>query len=199
MYTVPTLTYEYDALEPHISAEIMRLHHDEHHKTYVNKLNEALESTPTELASLPIEKLLARLGKLPAVVREAVRNNGGGHYNHTLFWHVLSPQGGGHPPAQLLAAIEQKYGSYDAFKEEFSRVATTVFGSGWVWLQPDLSITSTANQDNPLMSGELEPLMGLDGWEHAYYLDYKNVRPDYINAWWHVVDWQFVQGRYLSS
>lgn len=197
MHTLPTLSYQYDALEPHISREIMRLHHAEHHNAYVSKLNDALESVSPQLASLPLEQLLGRLDEVPEVVRLAVRNNGGGHYNHSLFWQVLSPQGGGAPSGQLQAGLEKRYGSFAAFKQEFTKEAASVFGSGWVWLQPDLSIIKSSNQDNPIMNGEAEPLMGLDVWEHAYYLDYKNVRPDYISAWWHVVDWQFIQDRYV--
>lgn len=197
MHTVPALGYAYDALQPHISAEIMELHHDKHHQAYVDKLNAALEGYD-DLASLSVEDLLRRYNELPAEIQGAVRNHGGGHYNHSLFWKVLSPNGGGDPTGPLAEALVQKFGSIDAFKEQFNTAAAGLFGSGWVWLTPDLEIVSSPNQDNPLTEGGAEPLMGLDVWEHAYYLDYKNKRADYIAAWWNVVDWAFVSDRYTA-
>lgn len=188
-YTLPALGYEYDALVPSISADIMKIHHAKHHQTYVDKLNAALDgvSAPDSL-----ESLLEGIDSLPQEIRGAVRNNGGGHYNHSLFWQCMSPRGGGTPSGELGAQIDKKYGNFQKFVDEFSEQATDLFGSGWVWLQPDLSITTTANQDNPLMRSEQPPIMGLDVWEHAYYLDYQNVRAEYIKAWWDVVDWQAI-------
>jgi Fe-Mn family superoxide dismutase len=195
MYTVPTLQYEYNELEPHISAEIMQLHHDKHHQAYVDKLNKALEGHD-ELAVLSVEDLLCSLSTVPEEIRKAVRNNGGGHYNHSLFWQVLSPRGGGEPRGALAEALSSKYGSFQEFTEQFNAAALGLFGSGWVWLTPSLEIIASPNQDCPLMDGDAEPLMGLDVWEHAYYLDYKNKRDDYVAAWWNVVDWEFVASRY---
>lgn len=195
MHTVPDLGYEYNALEPHISGEIMELHHDKHHAAYVNKLNAALESH-AEWAEVPVQDLLRSLNTLPTGIQKAVRNNGGGHYNHSLFWQVLSPNGGGQPGGALGDDLNKKYGSFDAFVEQFNAAALGLFGSGWVWLTPDLEIVALPNQDVPLMDGGDEPLMGLDVWEHAYYLDYKNKRDDYVAAWWNVVDWGFVASRY---
>jgi Fe-Mn family superoxide dismutase len=198
MYTVPELGYAYDALGEHISKDIMMLHHDKHHQAYVDKLNAALENYP-ELAERELTDLLANLNDVPEAIRSAVRNNGGGHYNHSLFWKWMSPNGGGEPTGELGEAIVAKYGSFQAFKDEFTAKALGVFGSGWAWLQPDLEIMTTANQDSPLTEGKAEPILGLDVWEHAYYLDYKNSRPDYVNAWWNVVDWNFVAERYKAS
>lgn len=195
MFNVPALPYAYDALSGYISADIMELHHDKHHRTYVDKLNEALEGR-SELASKSVEDLLREIDTLPEEIRKTVRNNGGGHYNHCLFWLWMSPDGGGNPGGELEEALIAKYGSFDAFKEEFSDKAAAVFGSGWVWLQPNLEILTSANQDSPLLDGGDEPILGLDVWEHAYYLDYKNKRPDYIDAWWNVVNWQTVKERY---
>lgn len=195
MYTVPELDYSYDALEPHISAAVMQLHHDKHHQTYVTKLNAALEDHEA-LADRPVHDLLRDLDQLPEEIRTAVRNNGGGHYNHSLFWKVLSPNGGGEPTGPLAEDLLAKYGSFDAFKEAFNAAALGLFGSGWVWLTPQLDIATSPNQDSPLLEGGDEPLMGLDVWEHAYYLDYKNKRDDYVTAWWNVVDWAFVASRY---
>ena len=175
----------------------MRLHHDKHHQTYVDKLNAAIDGAP-ELKGKTIDELLGDLNTLPEAVRTAIRNNGGGHYNHSLFWQWMSPRGGGEPTGELAAALIGKYGSYQGFVDEFSSKALSVFGSGWVWLQPDLEIITTANQDTPLSSGQGSSLLGLDVWEHAYYLDYKNKRDDYVKAWWNVVDWDFVASRYTS-
>ena len=198
MFTVPKLSYDYHELEPHISAEIMQLHHDKHHQAYVDKLNKALEGHD-ELADLSIEDLLRSLSTVPEEIRKAVRNNGGGHYNHSLFWQVLSPRGGGEPAGTLATALSEKYGSFQQFVEQFNAAALGLFGSGWVWLTPDLEIVASPNQDCPLMDGTAEPLMGLDVWEHAYYLDYKNKRDDYVAAWWNVVDWAFVASRYKTD
>jgi len=195
MFTVPALEYEYDALEDAISAELMELHHNKHHQTYVDKLNQALKSH-SELQTKPIEELLRHLEDVPEDIRTAVRNNGGGHYNHSLFWRWMSPQGGGQPEGELLQAINDRYGSFDAFVETFNEKALGLFGSGWVWLQPNLDIITTANQDSPLSQGLPEALLGLDVWEHAYYLDYKNHRDEYVKNWWRVVNWPVVQERY---
>jgi superoxide dismutase, Fe-Mn family len=195
MFTLPDLGYDYDALGDSISAAIMQLHHDKHHRTYVDKLNAALATHP-ELVDKDIVSLISNLDAIPEDIRGAVRNHGGGHYNHSLFWKVMSPGGGGEPAGSLGEALIAKYGSYQAFVDEFTTKALGVFGSGWVWLQPDLSIVTSANQDSPLMQGGQEPLLGLDVWEHAYYLDYMNKRDEYVRAWWGVVDWEFVSSRY---
>ncbi|OYW43502.1 superoxide dismutase [Candidatus Saccharibacteria bacterium 32-45-3] len=196
-FTVPELPYAYDALSRAISKDIMELHHDKHHQTYVDKLNTAIETI--QLGELSIEALITDLGALPSDIRNAVRNHGGGHYNHSLFWKVLSPDGGGEPSGELGAALIARYGSYQKFVDEFSQKAVSVFGSGWVWLQPDLSILITPNQDNPLMAGLNAPLLGLDVWEHAYYLDYTYKRNDYVSAWWDVVNWNFVAERFEQA
>jgi superoxide dismutase, Fe-Mn family len=197
-YEVPALPYAYDALEPTIDAETMTLHHDKHHQAYVDKANAALEGTP--LADAPIEEVIADLSKVPDDKRGAVRNNGGGHYNHSLFWESLTP-GGKALSGDLAAAIDAKFGSFDAFKEQFEAAGVAQFGSGWVWLVLDggeLAITSTPNQDSPLSDGKT-PLLGNDVWEHAYYLTYKNARPKYLAAWWAVVDWDKVAERYAAA
>lgn len=195
MFTLPELEYTYDALGENISAAIMELHHSKHHQTYVDKLNAALASYP-ELQGKTVLDLISDLEAIPEDIRGAVRNHGGGHYNHSLFWKVMSPNGGGEPSGALLDGLVAKYGSYQAFIDEFTAKSLAVFGSGWAWLQPDLSIVTTANQDVPLMNGEPEPIIGLDVWEHAYYLDYKNKRDDYVKAFWNVVDWSFAAERY---
>lgn len=195
MFILPALGYNYDALGENISAEIMQLHHDKHHQTYVDKLNAAIALHP-ELGQKTIEELLSNLGDLPEDIRGAVRNHGGGHYNHSLFWKVMSPNGGGQPTGALLDGIVAKYGTYQSFQDEFTAKSLAVFGSGWAWLQPDLSIMTTANQDVPLMNGQPAPIIGLDVWEHAYYLDYKNKRDDYVKAFWNVVDWNFAAERF---
>lgn len=194
MYILPELGYDYDALGKYISKDIMQLHHDKHHQTYVDKLNAALDTEPS-LKDRSLDDLLSNLESLPDSVRTAIRNHGGGHYNHSLFWQWMSPTGGGEPTGQLAADITTKYGSYQAFVDEFTAKSLAVFGSGWVWLQPDMSIVTTANQDTPINNGLAAPLLGLDVWEHAYYLDYKNKRDDYVKAWWNVVNWDFVQSR----
>ncbi len=196
-FELPQLDYSYDALEPHIDARTMEIHHTKHHAAYTNNLNAAIEGT--ELASESIETILATVSQHSV----AIRNNGGGFYNHNLFWKVMSPNGGGAPKGELLSAIEQTFGSFDAFKEAFNKAAATRFGSGWAWLvkQADgsLAVSSTANQDNPLMDiAEVKgtPILGLDVWEHAYYLHYQNRRPDYIGAFWNVINWDEVARRF---
>jgi superoxide dismutase, Fe-Mn family len=197
-YEVPALPYDYGALEPHIDEQTMRLHHDKHHQAYVDKANAALEGT--EWADKPIEEVLQNLERLPEDKRMVVRNNGGGHYNHTLFWEIMGPDGGGEPEGSIAQAIEQTFGDFDAFKQEISDAAVNRFGSGWAWLVADggsLSVTSTPNQDSPVMEGK-QPILGIDVWEHAYYLKYQNRRPDYVAAWWNVVNWPEVARRYES-
>ncbi|MFZ1301038.1 MAG: superoxide dismutase [Candidatus Microsaccharimonas sp.] len=198
MFSVPALNYSYDALSDYISADIMELHHDKHHQAYVDKLNKAIEQYP-ELQQKSVEDLLIELDMIPDDIRTVIRNNGGGHYNHCLFWIWMSPQGGGQPSGALLEAIVARYGSFEAFTQEFTAKAVGVFGSGWVWLQPNMDIATTANQDSLLSQGEPAPLLGLDVWEHAYYLDYKNKRPDYVKAWWNVVDWPVVEERFKAA
>ena len=195
MSTLPELPYAYDALEPVISESIMRLHHTKHHQTYVEKLNKALQKA-NELQDRSLIDLLTNLDHLPESVRTSVRNNGGGHYNHSLFWQCMAPDAGGKPTGRLAEAIVAKYGSVDEFEQKFSSTALGVFGSGWVWLMPNLEIIALPNQDTPMALGKGEPLMGLDVWEHAYYLDYKNKRDEYIKNWWQVVNWPFIESRY---
>ncbi len=200
-HTLPALPYAYDALEPHIDAKTMEIHHSRHHQTYVTNLNAALADLP-ELAALPLEALLAHLDSLPAQVQGAVRNHGGGHANHSLFWQVMSPQGGGEPDGELAAAILRDLGGLEDFKQAFTQAALSRFGSGWAWLVVDgrgkLQVVSSANQDSPLMEG-LTPILGLDVWEHAYYLKYQNKRPDYIAAFYNVIDWDEVARRYVAA
>ncbi|MBL0606985.1 superoxide dismutase [Aeromonas caviae] len=200
-HTLPALPYAYDALEPHIDAKTMEIHHSRHHQTYVTNLNAALADLP-ELAALPLEALLARIDSLPAQVQGAVRNHGGGHANHSLFWQVMSPAGGGEPGGELAAAILRDLGGLEAFKQAFTQAALSRFGSGWAWLVVDgrgkLQVVSSANQDSPLMEG-LTPILGLDVWEHAYYLKYQNKRPDYIAAFYNVIDWDEVARRYVAA
>lgn len=198
MYTLPDLGYTYDALGKYISKDIMELHHSKHHQAYVDKLNAALDSAPA-LKERPLESLLTDLDALPEAVRMAIRNNGGGHLNHSLFWKWMSPDGGGEPTGELAAAIADKYGSFQGFVDAFTERSLAVFGSGWAWLQPDLEILTTPNQDTPLMQGKAQPILGLDVWEHAYYLDYKNKRPDYVAAWWNVVNWHEVETRFAAA
>lgn len=198
MYTLPDLEYGYDALGKYISGDIMKLHHDKHHQVYVDKLNAALEGIP-ELKGKSLEDLLLNLDRVPENVRPAIRNHGGGHYNHTLFWQWMSPDGGGEPTGELALKITERYGSFQAFVDEFTAKSLGVFGSGWAWLQPNMDIITTPNQDTPIMQGLEEPLLGLDVWEHAYYLDYKNKRDDYVKAWWNVVNWEFVATRHKES
>ena len=195
MNELPKLDYEYNALEPHIDARTMEIHHTKHHQGYVDKLNKALEGS--DLADKDVDEILKDLNSVPEDIQTAVRNNGGGHSNHSLFWKVLSPNGGGEPAGKLLEVINAKFGSFDKFKEEFSNAAGTRFGSGWAWLvvnDGELEIMSTANQDSPLSEGKT-PILGLDVWEHAYYLNYQNKRPDYIAAFWNIVNWEEVGTR----
>ena len=199
-HELPNLPYAYDALEPHFDKETMNIHHTKHHNTYITNLNAALEGH-AELADKSVEELVANLNEVPEAIRTAVRNNGGGHANHTFFWTILSPNGGGQPVGELATAIEAKFGSFDAFKEEFAKAGATRFGSGWAWLvvnNGELEVTSTPNQDSPLTEGK-SPVIGLDVWEHAYYLNYQNRRPDYIGAFWNVVDWNAAEKRYQEA
>jgi Fe-Mn family superoxide dismutase len=198
-YEVPALPYDYAALEPTIDEQTMHLHHDKHHQAYVDKANGALEGT--EHADKPIEEVIANLGALPDDIRGVVRNNGGGHLNHSLFWESMSADGGGEPSGELGDAINDAFGSFDDFKAQFEAAGANQFGSGWAWLVLDggaLKVTSTPNQDSPLSSGQT-PLVGNDVWEHAYYLTYNNRRPEYLKAWWNVVDWSKVAERYAAA
>jgi len=197
-HTLPPLPYPTNALEPHIDAQTMEIHHGKHHAAYVNNLNAALEKAP-ELANKSLEELLKNLNAVPEAVRTAVRNNGGGHWNHTLFWQSMTPKGGGAPSGKLADAINAAFGDFEKFKEQFNAAGVARFGSGWVWLVKEggkLAITSTPNQDNPIMDGKPAPLLGNDVWEHAYYLKYQNRRPDYLKAWWNVVNWGEVAKRF---
>ncbi|QWU46880.1 superoxide dismutase [Mn] [Bacillus sp. NP247] len=199
-HELPNLPYAYDALEPHFDKETMNIHHTKHHNTYITNLNAALEGH-AELADKSVEELVANLNEVPEAIRTAVRNNGGGHANHTFFWTILSPNGGGQPVGELATAIEAKFSSFDAFKEEFAKAGATRFGSGWAWLvvnNGELEVTSTPNQDSPLTEGKT-PVIGLDVWEHAYYLNYQNRRPDYIGAFWNVVDWNVAEKLYQEA
>ncbi len=200
-YTLPTLPYAYDALEPHIDAMTMEIHYSKHHQTYVTSLNAALDGAGISTAE-PVEALVARLDQLPEAIRGAVRNHGGGHANHSLFWSVMSPEGGGEPDGALAAAIESELGGLAAFREAFTKAALTRFGSGWAWLSVTpagkLVVESSANQDSPLMQGNT-PILGLDVWEHAYYLKYQNRRPEYIGAFYNVVNWSEVARRYAAA
>jgi superoxide dismutase, Fe-Mn family len=198
-YEVPPLPYDYAALEPHIDEATMKVHHDKHHQAYVDKANAALEGT--EFAEKPIEEVIENLSQLPDDKRGPVRNNGGGHLNHTLFWESMSPDGGGEPDGELADAINEAFGSFDDFKTKLKDAGVNQFGSGWAWLVHDgsgLTVVSTPNQDSPLTDGKA-PLVGVDVWEHAYYLKYQNKRPDYIDAWWNTVDWSKVAERYSAA
>jgi superoxide dismutase, Fe-Mn family len=198
-YTVPDLPYAYDALEPTIDQATMEFHHDKHHQAYVDKVNGALEGT--EWADKPIEEVIKNLGDVPEEKRTAVRNHGGGHYNHTLFWESMGPGKGGAPSGDLAAAIDEAFGSFDEFKSKFEAAGAGQFGSGWAWLVVDggkLAVVSSANQDNPITNGQT-PLLGNDVWEHAYYLKYQNKRPAYLSAWWEVVDWDKVAERFAAA
>jgi Fe-Mn family superoxide dismutase len=199
-HTLPALPYAYDALEPHIDTQTMEIHHSKHHQTYINNLNAAIEGT--EWAEWPVERLVGAVKQLPEKLQGAVVNQGGGHANHTLFWTVMSPKGGGQPEGQVAKAIDQQLGGFEAFKEAFTKAALTRFGSGWAWLsvtpQKTLVVESSGNQDSPLMHGNT-PILGLDVWEHAYYLKYQNRRPEYIGAFYNVVDWAEVERRYLEA
>jgi superoxide dismutase, Fe-Mn family len=199
-HTLPPLPYPFDALEPHIDARTMEIHHGKHHQAYVNNLNAALEKAP-EAQNKPLEELLGNLNAVPESIRTTVRNNGGGHWNHSFFWQIMGPKAGGEPSGALGTAIKSTFAGFDKFKEQFSAAGVGRFGSGWAWLLSDggkLSITSTPNQDNPLMEGKRpgQVILGIDVWEHAYYLKYQNRRPDYITAWWNVVNWTEVGRRF---
>jgi Fe-Mn family superoxide dismutase len=200
-YTLPPLAYPYNALEPHIDARTMEIHHTKHHQAYINNVNNAIKGK-ADLESKSVEELIANMNAIPEDIRNVVRNNGGGHANHTFFWTIIGPNAGGQPKAQVAAAINQAFGSFDAFKEKFAQAATTRFGSGWAWVtvakDGKLEISSSPNQDSPLMEGKT-PILGIDVWEHAYYLHYQNRRPDYIAAFWNVVNWQEVEKRYIST
>lgn len=199
-FSLPELPYAHDALAPHIDEETMKIHHGKHHNTYVTKLNGALEGH-SELAGKSLEELLTNLDGLPESVRGPVRNNGGGHFNHTLFWEIMSPEGGGTPTGELADAIDKTFGSFDKFKEEFKNAALTRFGSGWAWLavnNGELEVTSTPNQDTPIMEGKTG-ILGVDVWEHAYYLKYQNKRPDYIDAFFNVINWDEVAKRHAAA
>jgi Fe-Mn family superoxide dismutase len=204
-YQLPSLPYAPNALEPHFDARTMEIHHGKHHQTYIDKLNAALENQP-ELKSLGIDELISDISRIPENIRNAVRNNGGGHANHSFFWESLSPNGGGQPGPGLQSAIDQSFGSLDDLKQKFTEAALTRFGSGWAWLikteDGNLSVSSTPNQDSPLMKGIADvcgnPILGLDVWEHAYYLNYQNRRPDYVAAFWNVIDWSKAEERFSS-
>jgi Fe-Mn family superoxide dismutase len=198
-YTLPALPYAYNALEPHIDARTMEIHHTKHHQAYINNVNNAIKDT--EFDNLPVERLIADLNKLPENIRTVVRNNGGGHANHSLFWTIMGPNAGGTPSGDLGSAINSTFGSFDNFKTEFTKAATTRFGSGWAWLSVSggkLVVESTANQDSPIMEGK-KPLLGLDVWEHAYYLNYQNRRPDYITAFYNVINWNEVAKNFAAK
>jgi Fe-Mn family superoxide dismutase len=200
-YEVPKLPYPNNALEPHIDAQTMEIHHDKHHQAYVTNLNKALEGQ-SDLANKPIEELIRDLSAVPEGIRTAVRNNGGGHANHSFFWQIMGPNGGGEPSGRLAADIKSTFGSFDALKEKIAAAGVGRFGSGWAWLirnkQGQLEIMSTPNQDSPLMDGNT-PVLGVDVWEHAYYLKYQNRRPDYLKAWWNTVNWAEVSRRYETA
>jgi Fe-Mn family superoxide dismutase len=199
-HELPPLPYDFAALEPHIDAQTMQIHHGKHHQAYVNNLNAALEKH-TDLQKMSAEELLRNLGSVPEDIRPAVRNNGGGHVNHTMFWKMMAPNAGGPPSGGVAEAIKASFGGFDAFKEQFAKAGVSRFGSGWAWLIDNngkLSIESTANQDNPISDGK-KPILGIDVWEHAYYLKYQNRRPDYIAAFWNVVDWKAVGERYAKA
>ncbi|WIG57332.1 MAG: Superoxide dismutase [Mn] [Ktedonobacterales bacterium] len=199
-FELPALPYDYNALEPYIDEETMHLHHDKHHQAYVNNLNAAVQGTQFE--NMDVEQLVRRINDVPENIRTAVRNNGGGHVNHTMFWQIMKPNGGGQPAGELADAITAAFGSFDAFKTQFNDAGAKRFGSGWAWLVMDasgkLQVASTANQDSPFMDG-MFPIMGNDVWEHAYYLKYQNRRPDYLNAWWNVVNWDEVASRFQRA
>ncbi len=199
-FELPPLPYDYNALEPYIDEQTMHLHHEKHHQAYVTNLNTAVQGTQFE--SMPVEEVVRRINEVPENVRTAVRNNGGGHVNHSMFWQIMKPNGGGEPTGELAQAINSTFGSFENFKTQFNDAGAKRFGSGWAWLVMDrngnLSITSTANQDSPLMDG-MKPIMGNDVWEHAYYLKYQNRRPEYLAAWWNVVNWDEIAKRYAQA
>jgi Fe-Mn family superoxide dismutase len=200
-YQLPPLPYDYNALEPHIDEQTMHLHHDKHHQAYVDNVNKALQGQ-AQFESLSVEDLLRRINEVPADIRTAVQNNGGGHANHSMYWQIMKPNGGGAPSGELADAINATFGSFDSFKTAFNDAGTKRFGSGWAWLvlgqDGKLAVTSSANQDSPLMTGQF-PVMGNDVWEHAYYLKYQNRRADYLNAWWNVLNWDEIARRYSQA
>jgi Fe-Mn family superoxide dismutase len=199
-FKLPPLTYDYNALEPHIDAATMKFHHDKHHAAYVKNLNDAVSKYP-ELKTQSVEQLLQNLSKLPKDIQTTVRNNGGGHYNHSMFWQIMGPKGGGAPTGSIATAIQKQYGSFDKFKTQFNEAGTKQFGSGWVWLIRDranLKIITTPNQDSPISQG-ISPIMGNDIWEHAYYLKYQNRRPEYLSAWWNTINWREVNSRFEKA
>jgi Fe-Mn family superoxide dismutase len=201
MHKLPDLPYDFNALEPSIDARTMEIHHGKHHNAYVSNLNNALEAAGGAFGDWPLEKLLTGLGELPEAQRTAIRNNGGGHFNHTLFWTIMG-KGGGKPSGDLAGAIDKAFGDFGSFQDTFSKAAVTRFGSGWAWLSVkdgELVVSSTPNQDNPVMDGSGVPILGLDVWEHAYYLHYQNRRPEYVKAWWEVVNWDEVARRYAEA
>nr|WP_295622147.1 superoxide dismutase [Chamaesiphon sp. GL140_3_metabinner_50] len=200
VFKLPPLTYDYSALEPHIDAATMKFHHDKHHAAYVKNLNAAVNKYP-QLQTKTVEQLLTSLNTLPKDIQTTVRNNGGGHYNHTMYWQIMGPKGGGTPTGEIATAIKTQFGTFDAFKSQFNEAGTKLFGSGWVWLvrqQGQLKIITTPNQDSPISQG-IYPIMGNDVWEHAYYLNYQNRRPDYLAAWWNVINWTEVNNRFAKS
>ena len=200
-YTLPPLLYPYNALEPHVDARTMEIHHTKHHQAYINNVNNAIKGK-ADLENKSVEDLISNMNAIPEDIRNVVRNNGGGHANHTLFWTIIGPKAGGAPVGKVAEAINTTFGSFDAFKEKFAQAATTRFGSGWAWLSVakdgKLELSSTPNQDSPIMEGKT-PILGIDVWEHAYYLNYQNRRPDYIAAFWNVVNWQEVEKRYTKA
>jgi Fe-Mn family superoxide dismutase len=200
-YELPPLPYPFDALEPHIDAKTMEIHHDKHHQAYITNANKALEGHP-DLATKPVDELLADINKVPESIRTALRNNAGGHSNHTFFWKIIGPKGGGTPKGKLADAINSTFGGFDKFKEELEKAGVGRFGSGWAWLvvnkEGKLQIISTANQDSPIMEG-FKPVLGVDVWEHAYYLKYQNRRPDYLKAWWNVVNWDQAEKNFEAA
>jgi Fe-Mn family superoxide dismutase len=200
MHELPPLPYSFDALEPHIDAKTMEIHHDKHHATYVSKLNDALKDQP-DLQNKPVEELLRDFNSVPQSIQGPVRNHGGGHANHTLFWEIMGPGGGGTPSGDLASAIDQAFGGFDSFKEKLTNAAANQFGSGWGWLVADggkLDVIARPNQDSPLMEGKT-PILGVDVWEHAYYLKYQNKRPDYLAAWWNTINWRAVEDRFRRA
>ena len=199
MFTLPKLDFKYDALGKYISKDIMEVHVTKHHQIYVDKLNAVVEQLPADLQKKSVEELIGNQQAIPKNLRGQVQNFGGGHYNHTIFWQFLSPQGGQEPDGELGKALKAKYGSFQNFMDEFTKASLGIFGSGWAWLMPDLTISTSPNQDSPLNDGKPAPILGLDVWEHAYYLDYKYNRADYVAAWWHVANWQTASERYHSS
>lgn len=197
-FTLPNLNYEYGDLAPYISKDVMELHHSKHHQTYVDKFNAVVATNPS-LQNRDLNDIISRVDEVDASIKQSVINFGGGHYNHAIFWTFLAPNTGGEPNGELKSALEAKYGSFQAFVDEFTKTSLGVFGSGWSWLMPDLTIATSSNQDTPLMHGKPEPILGLDVWEHAYYLDYKNKRDDYVRAWWNVVNWPYVAEKFSKS